>query len=57
MTLEKVPGRLCSAPYLNRVDELAPFQRRVTRAERDLETRHDGNMWKRRGMFATEKMM
>lgn len=47
--LEEIPGELCCAPYLNRADELAPFQRRVTRAERDLETRHDRDVCKRRG--------
>lgn len=54
--LEEIPGELCCAPYLNRADELAPFQGRVTRAERDLETRHDRDVCKRRGTFTEEEM-
>lgn len=36
---------------------MAPFQRRVTSAERDLETRHDSDVWKGRDVFAKEEMM
>ena len=54
--LEEVPGRPCCAPYLNRADELAPFQRRMTRAERDPETRRDRDAWRGKGMFAEEEM-
>jgi hypothetical protein len=50
------PGRLHCAPYLNRVDELALFQGTMIRAERDLETRSDRNMFQGRETFAEEEM-